>query len=155
MNGNYSDEINQMAPEQVLGRTAWGEGRSGGAKLMQGIINSIATRVANPDGWGFNFRGVCLARNQYDCWNENDPNLQKLLAVTVADPLFVTALNLANAAIVGELEDIVNGADSYCETGKEDGWFQQKNPISYITWTEKLPSGPVNRSMSFYRMRAP
>jgi N-acetylmuramoyl-L-alanine amidase len=134
MNDNYADLINAMPAEEVVARTAWGEARSLGQRGMQGVTNVIQARVANPSWWGFNWRGVCLARYQFSCWNDGDPNLHKLLNVTVADPQYVSALSLGMDAISGELPDIVEGADSYFDLSLPvpPYWAKGQTPVAEI-----------------------
>ncbi|HEY9163897.1 MAG TPA: cell wall hydrolase [Magnetovibrio sp.] len=50
---------------------------------------------------------------QFSCWNENDPNRQKILAVEPGQKTFDTCVRLAKRAVSGCLEDITKGATHY------------------------------------------
>ncbi len=78
-------DLSQIADDGILARTAWGENRGGGIDGMTSVINVIMNRAHKPSWWGKTPREVCLKPWQFDCWNENDSNLPKLLAVTIAD----------------------------------------------------------------------
>ena len=100
-------------PQQIVARTAWGEARGGGQIGIQSVCNVVMNRARHPRWWGSTPIEVCLKPWQFSCWNMNDPNRSKLLAVSASDADFAAALDLAAAALTGELPDITGGADSY------------------------------------------
>lgn len=102
-----------MTPREILARTAWAEARGDGEAGMQAVISTILNRVAEPGWWGHDIPSVCTAHLQFSCWNTNDPNRRKLLAVTMSDPQYSAAFVLAGEAIAGTLPDNVKGATSY------------------------------------------
>jgi len=110
------------AAVDVVARTIWGEARGEGETGMQAVACVIANRVARPGWWGRDWRGVCLAPYQFSCWNTNDPNLAKLSLVTAADPAFAAALEIAAAAVTGQLGDITNGATNYHTLAIHPSW---------------------------------
>jgi spore germination cell wall hydrolase CwlJ-like protein len=104
----------------TLARTLWGEARNQGMDGMAAVANVITNRVdidlhddKRPDWWGEGFTEVCRKPWQFSCWNGNDPNRARLLAVTVSDPQFSDAMVIAAAAIGGTLRDRTNGATHY------------------------------------------
>lgn len=97
----------------IMAQTLFGEARGCGAAGMRNVAAVIMNRVHHPRWWGNDVVSVCLAPEQFSCWNKNDPNLPKLKKVTAADPTFSVALGIAEAAIAGKLVDETNGADSY------------------------------------------
>lgn len=112
---------NEMTDTEVLARTIWGEARGEGLEGMAAVANTIMNRVhidlgndGKPDWWGEGVKGVCLKPWQYSCWNENDPNREKLLDVTTETSWrYSDALMLAEAAVAGKLHDRTNGATHY------------------------------------------
>lgn len=102
--------------EDVLtaARTIWGEARGCGYLGMLGVASVIGNRHKHPEkAWGATIASVCRAPWQFSCWNEGDPNLAKMLAVTEADPTFAIAVALAVRLENGTLHDITDGADCY------------------------------------------
>lgn len=99
--------------EDIMARTAWGEARGEGSRGMQAVLNVIMNRVKKGGWWGVTPAEVCKKKSQFSCWNKNDPNYSKLLAVNENDPNFRTALSLAKSAYAGTLPDITGGATNY------------------------------------------
>lgn len=97
----------------TVARTAWGEARGLGQVGMLHVINTLVNRAEHPRWWGHDLLSVCRQPYQYSCWNADDPNQPKLLAVTEADPQFAVALYLARQAVARMLPDLTYGADSY------------------------------------------
>jgi N-acetylmuramoyl-L-alanine amidase len=117
-----------MEPEiDVLARTIWGEARGEGEQGMTAVASVIANRVAiakrhvgatgkpHPEFGDGTFAGCCQRHLQFSCWNLNDPNRLKLLAVDTSDSDFVKCLQIANEAIGGSLKDVTKGATHYYE----------------------------------------
>lgn len=100
----------------TVARTLWGEARNQGEKGMQAVCNVIMNRAHNPRWWGHDPISVCKMPYQFSCWLADDPNRNKLMVVTTADPFFKQAMAIATQAISGELEDATENADSYYAT---------------------------------------
>lgn len=105
--------MNINDPVDVLARTLWAEARGCGGNGMQHVANVIINRANNPRWWGHSILEVCLKPMQFSCWNLNDPNRAKLVAVTPDNPEFATALRIAAQAVAGKLPDATFNADSY------------------------------------------
>ncbi len=119
----------------ILARTAWGEARGGGKAGMAHVIMVAMNRVRHPTWWGHDVSSVCLAPWQFSCWNVDDPNRTKLLAVTPSDPQFAMALTLAERAIDGQLPDETGGADSYYAlTLKPPYWTARAQHTTNDNW---------------------
>ncbi len=112
--------MSRMQEIDVVARTVWGEARNQGSEGMRAVAAVIVNRVntdlhgdGKPDWWGEGFVAVCQKPWQFSCWNANDPNRAKLLAVTPADPAFARALAIATEAVDGALIDPTGGAVQY------------------------------------------
>lgn len=118
-----------MTPAETAARTAWGEARGEGIAGMQAVLNVIGNRALHPGWWGDDIASVCTKPWQFSCWNENDPNRDKLLSVTDEDPRFRAALPLAARLVVGSLHDITRGSDSYYATNTpKPRWASGRSP---------------------------
>jgi N-acetylmuramoyl-L-alanine amidase len=119
--GSLSVSIDNTSQDvDTLARTAWGEDRSGGAEGMQAVMNVVMNRyalaqtsVAYAQQFGSTVAGVCTKPYQFSAWLVNDPNYAKMEAVTSSDPNFAEALQLAQLAVNGQLQDITGGALYY------------------------------------------
>lgn len=111
------NNTDQFTDQQILAMTAWGEARGLGHDGMQATICTGQNRLSSGIlWWGTTLRTVFLKPWQYSCWNSNDPNLSKLMAITKTDAQYKIALGLADASLSDKLSDITNQADSYFDT---------------------------------------
>ena len=97
----------------LMARTIYGEARGEGLNGMQAVANVIMNRVNAGKWYGRTVKDVVLKPWQFSCWNENDPNRNKILNVTTADNTFLAATSIAKSAYAGELPDITYGATHY------------------------------------------
>ena len=133
-----------MDPIDILARTIWGEARGEPAGGMAAVASVIMNRVAHPRWWGTDVPSVCEKRWQFSCWNMDDPNRAKLLAVTPVDPQFRIALGIADEAINNRLPDSTHGADSYAD-------LRVCNPDWATAAHETVKIG----NQTFYRLELP
>ncbi len=86
---SVSADIQQENPDlNVLAQTIWGEARQEGTKGMIAVGNVIKNRAeANKKMFGQGIRGVALKPKQFSCWNEGDPNREKLKNILQYDKL--------------------------------------------------------------------
>ena len=118
----------------VLARTIWGEARNQGAKGMEAVACVVLNRVAiaQKNGsqywWGHCVVSVCQKPFQFSCWNANDPNRAKLMAVTDKNIHFATALRIARRAINGVLHDYTGGSTHYHTKPVSPHWAQGVTP---------------------------
>lgn len=72
----------------VLAQTIWGEARQDGVKGMIAVGNVIKNRAeANKAMFGQGIRGVALKPKQFSCWNQGDPNREKLKDILQYDKI--------------------------------------------------------------------
>lgn len=121
----------------VLARTLWGEARNEGVKGMEAVACVVLNRVRIAQRhqgywWGNTIEGVCLKPFQFSCWNMNDPNRPKLLAVTDRNIHFVTALRIARRAVHGVLPDMTVGATHYHTKDIMPKWAVGATPVCTI-----------------------
>lgn len=141
----------------TLARTLYGEARGEGIAGMTAVADVVINRrtiaqryeanhSGRPEWWGDNVVAICTHPAQFSCWNANDPNRAKLLAVTMDDPQFVEAVALASQAVNGRLADTTNGADSYEHTtlGWPAAWGPNLPP-------KNIPTAVIGRQ-TFYRL---
>lgn len=103
----------------ILARTVWAEARGETREGRIAVAWNIKNRaLKSPAGrWPNTIAKVCRQPMQYSCWNKNDPNRSKLVAVTVADPLFAECLEIAQGVIDNKIPDPTKGCDHYHAIG--------------------------------------
>lgn len=115
-------------------RTIYGEAR--GEPIMGQIAVGWVIRNRHESGKWFG-RGsvadVCTRPYQFSAWNPDDPNREKLLAVTLDDPAMQKAVYAALAALLGFEEDRTVGSCHYYVDGSpEPAWAKGKTPVGRI-----------------------
>ena len=126
--------------KQLLAMTIWGEARGemknsplGGILVGQVIIN----RWKKPCWWGRSLKGVILKPWQFSCWNDNDPNKEKMYAVmdNMAaggdDKLMRQCMHIAQGLILGYYMDYSGGANHYfsMNMSRPPKWSRGKTPV--------------------------
>lgn len=119
-------------PRDTLARTVWGEARAEGWRGMAAVASVILNRAKHPRWWGRDVVSVCLKPWQFSAWNPDDRNRRLLLAVDETDRQFRTALELADLALKGELEDETNKADHFHTHSAKPLWSQGQRPVASI-----------------------
>ncbi len=120
-----------MTPTQAdlddAARTVWAEARGEGDLGMVAVACVLVNRWRKPCWWSRDkgddipddtLQAVCRDPWQFSCWNLNDPNREKLLALSAADPMFRRAMVVVLQAIdiAGTDKDPSRGATHYHTT---------------------------------------
>lgn len=106
---------------EVLAMTMWGEARGEGEEGMRAVAYVVLNRAAHHNYWGASVAEVCRKPYQFSCWNLNDPNLDKMRRVTLSDPQFAIAFDIASTLLgrakgrVQWSQDPTKGATHYHE----------------------------------------
>ena len=129
----------------IVARTLYGEARGEGKQGMVAVACVIVTRamiaadyvdvhgVPHPLFGDGELATACQAPLQFSCWNANDPNLAVIKAVTLSDPAFMVATEIAVQAENDELDDITNNATHYYAKGSTiPEWAKGKTPCCVI-----------------------
>lgn len=126
----------------VVARTLYGEARGEGREGMVAVACVIVNRAIIADAYvdahgedhplfgDGSLASACHAPLQFSCWNAKDPNLGVIKAVTVADPIFAMAKEIATQAENDELDDITNHATHYFDKRMPSppAWAKCKTP---------------------------
>ena len=108
--------------------------RSDEIKEFLAIGCTVMNRVKSPR-WPDTVKGVILQKNQFSCFNANDPNRDRvMLFLTSKHPqkLYDTLMNYASAILEGRCDDFSNNANHYAAE-----WFFHKKRKSRH-WVQKM-----------------
>jgi N-acetylmuramoyl-L-alanine amidase len=120
--------------EDILARTLCGEARSEGQGGMECVASVILNRCQiaahyieqhgrpHPLYGDGSIESTCLAKWQFSCWNDGDPNKAFIESIDETHAIFRQALNIANDAINGDLDDRTQGATHYKRIGTPAPW---------------------------------
>lgn len=106
----------------VLARTVWAEAR--GEQLAGQAAVAWVVKNRSRDAkrrWPRTIAEVCKQRLQFSCWNPGDPNLQKLLTVTLDVESFARAHGIVTLVLANEIRDYSKGANHYHTTKAPHG----------------------------------
>lgn len=137
--------VDQNLEIKTVAQTLYGEARGEGDAGMTAVADVIANRVGtakvhveehdgdpHPLFGDGTFADCCKRHNQFSCWNPADPNLPKLLHVTIGNAAFLSAMRIATAAVTGTLIDETKGATHYRRVGSPASWADGKEPCVVI-----------------------
>lgn len=121
----------------TLARTLWGEARGEPVRGIEAVAAVIVNRVrlARARGgfwWGDSVVAVCRKPYQFSCWNADDPNRPKLLAVKETDPVFAICLRIARRAVSGAPPDPTDGCTHYHARSVHPAWARGLAPKAEI-----------------------
>ena len=123
-------------------RTVWAEARGEIPEGWTAVAWVIRNRVEDPAWWGNTPKGVCQKPWQFSCWNTNDPNRAKLLALPVTDQLYVSIKNVCQHVLDGLISDPTGGADYYEVIGVNAKWAVGQTPVATIGHQQFYKLGP-------------
>lgn len=109
---------------QIAARTLWAEARGEPEAGQRAVAHVIVNRLRT-NRWGPTLASVCVARAQFSCWNDADPNRLQLVSLSENDPAVVK--------FAGFLEDALSGKDPDPTLGAK--WYY--NPaVAKPTWDQ-------------------
>ena len=126
-----NDQTDRAIIQDILARTIWGEARGETLTGKEAVANVVLNRLKTAQRrgkmwWGNSIIDICQKPMQFSCWNENDINRKKLLAVTEADQQFAICQRIARRALNGVLPDHTFGADHYHEASIMPDWAESR-----------------------------
>lgn len=112
----------------TLARTLYGEAEAGNGIDARAIACVIMNRTRYPI-WPDSIREVCLQPWQFSCWNQNDPNRDRILKAS--GEWFERCKDIAKDAIDGAIVyDQTKGSTHYYATYvKKPKWAKGKTPV--------------------------
>ena len=122
----------------ILARTIYGEARGEPVRGKEAVAAVVMNRVrrARAAGrtywWGATVEDVCRRPWQFACWNDSDPNRQKVERVDADNRVFQTCQRIARRAVSGTLSDPTEGATHYHAKSVSPPWARGKAPSAEI-----------------------
>lgn len=123
------------ALREAVGDRSWEKDTSSVEERIA-VLTVIRNRVRRPKRFGDTFKAVCLAPKQFSCWNRDDPNRPKALALgylmatrqPVDDRNYLETEFLAQGVVAGLILDRVNGSNHYHTTAVKPPWAKGQTP---------------------------
>ncbi len=102
----------------IVAGTVWMEARGEGAAGQEAVAHVINNRFKH-GGFGKTAAAVCLAKDQFSCWNTGDVNRRALAEIPDRDPILVNCEYWVEAAFDPGATDPTDGALYYFADGIE------------------------------------
>ena len=124
-----------------LSRTIYGEARG---EVMLGkiaVAHVVLNRFKRPGWWTRHMgdgipddtiQAACHDPWQFSCWNPSDPNLPKMLAVTLDDAHYQDCMYAALACGLGQVPDPTHGSAHYHTLSILPRWAEGRSPACSI-----------------------
>lgn len=130
----------------IAGRTLFGEARNEPFLAQVAVAWVIRNRAERPSWWGRGVQGVCLKEKQFSCWNNSDPNRERITTATQDEEKFRRSLAIVALVLHGDLEDPTDGSTHYYTTARPP-WANQWPPV----WAKALKFTKVIGAHQFLR----
>ena len=126
--GNGMDKSDRL----VMAQTIWGESRGETKEGQYAIAHVIKNRLDSKKWFSTDtLEGVCKKKWQFSCWNEGDPNKEKMEQLTHGD--IKDFVDIANNVLDGLHDSNVGKATHYyADYISEPKWAEGKTPITKI-----------------------
>jgi len=112
MSGSRID-LEKLPQADLLARCIWGEARGEPIRGKLAVAHVVLNRVKARSYFGKTITEVILSPWQFSCFNENDPNLAKILGLSSKDPDLAYCRAVADMALLTGSPDPTGGATHY------------------------------------------
>jgi N-acetylmuramoyl-L-alanine amidase len=119
---NSRIELEKLPEVELLARCIWGEARGQSVQGKLAVAHVVLNRVNARAYYGRTIKEVVLKPWQFSCFNENDPNLAKILGLNVANPDLAYCHAVADVALLTDNPDPTGGATHYHATQVRPSW---------------------------------
>ena len=118
----------------TLCQTVYGEARGEETQGRMAVVHVILNRVKKSGWMGKTVYDVCLKNQQFSCWNDNDPNCDKVKGLTWYDAEYNGIFHDVKLALNWWMsgEDITLGATHYHTKSVHPQWSFDKVPCITI-----------------------
>lgn len=123
----------------VLALLIWGESRGESVQGQIAVACVVRNRLKRTGG---RWRDICLAAEQFSCFNEGDPNAGPIaraavnLMTSLPTPELAQSLWIADGVMSGVVKDNTNGSLNYLTSAllktKPPAWAKNKTVLAVI-----------------------
>ncbi len=114
--------LRELPDRVVLALTIWGESRGEPVEGQIAVGCVVRNRLKRAINTAPRWRDVCLAQEQFSCFNDGDPNAGPVaraavnLMTSVPTPELAQALWISDGVMSGAAKDVTHGATHYLTT---------------------------------------
>jgi N-acetylmuramoyl-L-alanine amidase len=119
---NSRIELEKLQNADLLARCIWGEARGESIRGKLAVAHVVLNRVKAKSYYGGSIKEVVLKPLHFSCFNENDPNLMKILSLTSSNPDLAYCRAVADMALLADNPDPSGGATHYHAAQVKPSW---------------------------------
>ena len=113
--------------------TLYGEARREPPETRFAIAEVVYNRaIKRSPRFGMSVEAVCRQPDQFSCWNAGDPNRNRTLSISLADPEIADCVTIARDLIAGRVGGITLGADHYHHRRVSPYYSREHAPCAQI-----------------------
>ena len=116
----------------IMAKTMWGESRNQDTSGQIAVAYVIKNRAEARRWYGNTPKEVCLKDWQFSCWNEGDPNRNKMENLPIVDEVYLKMFALAHLVLEEKIKDNTEGSTHYHTTNIMPKWAQGQTPLVVI-----------------------
>jgi len=119
---NSRNQLEKLPEPDLLARCIWGEARGESIRGKLAVAHVVLNRVNARSYYGGSIKEVILKPLHFSCFNENDPNLARILCLDSSNPDFAYCRAVADISLLAGNPDPTGGATHYHAAGTRPSW---------------------------------
>ena len=116
----------------IMAKTLYGEARGEGIAGQIAVAHVINNRYLKNSWYGSSIQEVCLKDWQFSCWNEGDPNREKLVNLSKLYATYLRLVGICYYVIHKVIPDPTNGSTHYHTKAIHPKWVEHNKPVIEI-----------------------
>ena len=116
----------------IMAKTLWGESRNQPIDGQVAVAHTIYNRYKAKSWYGDSIKDVCLKEWQFSCWNEDDPNRDKMENLSLVDPNYLQMIGICYLVIHNTIPDPTEGSTHYHTKSISPKWAEGETPCVEI-----------------------
>ena len=113
----------------IMAKTMWGESRNQDTSGQIAVASVIKNRAEARRWYGNTPKEVCLKEWQFSCWNEGDPNKEKMEQLSRTDPIYIKMLGIGFLVLSGKIKDNTQNSTHYHTKAVKPKWSYDVQPV--------------------------
>ena len=113
----------------IMAKTMWGESRNQDTSGQIAVASVIKNRAEARRWYGDTPKEVCLKEWQFSCWNEGDPNKEKMEQLSRTDPIYIKMLGIGFLVMSGKIKDNTQNSTHYHTKAVKPKWSYNVQPV--------------------------
>jgi N-acetylmuramoyl-L-alanine amidase len=119
---NSRIELEKLSEADLLARCIWGEARGESIRGKLAVAHVVLNRVNANSYYGSSIKEVILKPLHFSCFNENNPNLAKILSLNSSNPDLAYCQAVADVSLLTGNPDPTGGATHYYAAHVKPSW---------------------------------